>query len=78
MSDTQRNEILALINKIYAGKYKCGMAADTAIRALWEENIALRARIEVLENAVEWALGQADCFNEKIMIELRRRAGVKE
>jgi hypothetical protein len=48
------------------------------------EREALRARCAVLEKvaeeikrlreAVEWALGQADCFNEKIMIELRRRA----
>ena len=34
----------------------------------------LQAELTRLREAVEWALGQADCFNEKIMIELRRRA----
>lgn len=34
------------------------------------------AEIERLREAVEWALAQADCFNEKIMAELRLRAGL--
>jgi hypothetical protein len=34
----------------------------------------LEAEVTRLRDAIEWALGQADCFNEKIMIELRRKA----
>ena len=58
----------------YCDKHKASDYYGTATPRGCPSCAALRARIEVLENAVEWALGQADCFNEKIMIELRRKA----
>ena len=43
MEHYRRNEISTLIQRILAGKHKCGLAGDSAIKDLWDENVDLRA-----------------------------------
>ena len=63
MSDPPEPKYIAVIDSIRADL----AAANTQLA---EKD----AEAKRLREAVEWALSQADCFNEKMLAELRRRA----